>query len=302
VRRARDLAAPLLAVCACLAGSAHAAPSASLHVAFAPERLGQGTTLRFSVHIAAGAGDVPPALTRLQLRFPSNLGVASSGLGIAVCSPARLQALGPEGCPVDSRMGHGSALAEFPIGPQIVSQTAELSVVRGPEQEGHLTLLFYAYSRNPLEARIVLPALLLPGPTPGDESIQIDLPPVPGLPGASDVALVALNVAVGPQGLTYHEEAHGRLVAYRPQGILLPHICPRGGFAFAAAFSFLGAGEVNAASTVPCPARRRARSAARRRRSKRAAATGRETTPPPAWRSRRSPWPSPASGALKFGP
>jgi hypothetical protein len=255
VHRSRNLLAWLL-VCACLPATAHAAPSARLHIAFIPERLGQSTTLEFGAQIAVPAGGVPPPLTELDVRYPGDLGVAVGGLGLATCSKKRLEALGPEGCPANSRMGEGSALAEIPIGPVIVQETAQVAILRGPEQEGHLALLFYATGTTPVFAQIAFPGLLLPAPAPYGASIHIDVPLVPSLPGGPDVAVVRLHATLGPLGLTYYERVRGRLVAYKPQGILLPKKCPHGGFAFGASFAFLDGSHANANASVQCPAKR----------------------------------------------
>lgn len=256
MHRPRNLLAVLL-VCACLPSTAHAAPSARLHVAFIPERLGQSTTLEFSAQIAAPAGRVPPPLTELDVRYPGSLGVAVGELGLATCSKRRLEALGAEGCPADSRMGEGSATAEIPIGPDILQETAKVAILRAPEQEGHLALLLYATGETPVFAQIAFPGLLLPAPPPYGARIHINVPLVPSLPDGPDVAVVRLHATLGPRGLTYYEHVRGKLVPYKPRGILLPNKCPRGGFAFNASFAFLDSSHANAKTSVPCPTGKR---------------------------------------------
>jgi hypothetical protein len=253
VRRTRHVLILLLACAYLLPTAAHAAQSASLHVTFTPERLGQSTSMRFGVQITAPAGRVPPPLTELDVRYPSDLGLAASGLGLTTCSEATVQALGPAGCPADSRMGHGKALAEIPFGPDIIQETAAVNILRAPEQAGQLAMFFYATGVTPVDTQIVLPALLRPGPAPSNEDIRIDVPLVPSLPTAPDVAVVALHATLGPQGLTYYERVHGEPVAYHPRGILLPHKCPRKGFAFSASLTFLDGSHANAETSVPCP-------------------------------------------------
>jgi hypothetical protein len=251
VRRARILLASLL-ICACLPAGAHAAQSARLHVSFTPEQLGHGTTVNISVEIAAPATQVPPPLTGFDVTYPGSLGFDVSGLGLATCSQTSLEIFGPIACPADSHIGKGTALAEIAIGPAIVQETAEVTIVRSPK-EGQIALLFYANGESPVSAPIVFPGLLVTGPG-NDESIDIDVPLVPSLPEAPDVALVRLHATLGPQGLTYYEDIHHHLVPYRPQGILLPNKCPRRGFPFSATLSFLDGSHTHADSTVPCPA------------------------------------------------
>ena len=255
-RTCRNLILAALALCAYLPAAAHAAPAAKLHVSFVPYRLGQSTTLEFNAQITAPNGRVPPPLTELDVRYPSSLGVAVGELGLATCTKHRLETLGAEGCPADSRMGEGSATAEIPIGPDILRETARVAILRAPEQEGHLALLFYATGETPVFAQIPFSGLLLPSPPPYGASIHIDVPLVPSLPGGPDVAVVHLHATLGPLGLTYYEDVQGKRVAYIPRGILLPHKCPHGGFAFSATFAFLDDSRTDARTSVPCSAKR----------------------------------------------
>jgi hypothetical protein len=239
----------------------HAAPSVRLSATLAPERLGHSTTIGFGFDITEPEGRVPPALTELDVRYPG-FGIATSGLGLSVCSPARLEATGPAGCPPDSRMGYGRVLAEIQFGPEIVKETADVSILRGPAQHGHLALLFYADGRTPVDAQIVFPGRVFNAHAPFGGAIHIDVPLVPSLPGAPDVAVVRVRSAIGPQHLTYFEEVNGRTVAYHPQGIMLPNVCPHGGFQFAADFGFQDGSHASAEAAVPCPPQRRRHHAA----------------------------------------
>ena len=230
--------------------AAYTAPLATLHVALTPERLGQATSMAIGLDIATPTDGAPPALTEVELLEP-DIGITVSGLGLSTCSRARLEALGPQGCPPDSWMGRGSALAEIPVGPTLLHETANVAVVRAPEADGHLALLFYASGEAPAIAQVIFSGLLLPAPD--SERVQIELPLVPSFPGAPDVAFVKLRVTLGPDGLIYYERVRGKVVRYRPQGILLPDRCPRGGFPFAASLTFVDGSHVSTATTVPCP-------------------------------------------------
>lgn len=225
----------------------------TLQAALTPELLGRGTTVDFGFTIDSPAGQVPASVTAVELRYPSNLGIALSGLGVATCSAEALEASGPDGCPANSRMGSGVALAEIQVGPEVISETAQIAIVRAPTQEGHLALLFYADGKEPVSAQIVLAGLLLPVGAPFGGSIHIAIPLVPSLPGAPDVAIVQLRSTLGPRHITYYERSHGRTVAYQPRGVVLPDSCPRGGFPFAAELMFMDGSYANAHTTVPCP-------------------------------------------------
>ncbi len=257
MHRARDLLISLL-ICACLPAVAQATPTVVLHASFMPERLGQNTTLEFSAQISTTDGLVAPPLTELDVRYPQNIGISVGELGLETCAKTTLEILGPEGCPADSRMGEGSALAEVPIGPHVYREHATVTILRAPEENGHLALLLFASGLTPVYAQIPFTGLLLPAAVPYGGSVDIAVPLVPSLPGGPDVSVVQLKATLGPLGLTYYERIRGRLVAYKPRGILLPRKCPREGFAFSANFTFLDGSRTSANANVPCPSRQHA--------------------------------------------
>jgi hypothetical protein len=215
----------------------------------APERLGAPTSIMLHLTVTGGPRGVPAPLTGVDLLLPGDLGVATSGLGVAACDPGGLEADGPGACPVNSRMGSGSAVVEIPIGPEVRQERVALTLFAGPSPDGFLHILIYAVGIFPVEAQIVLKSILLPG------RLRITVPLVPSLPGAPDVSLVDMRAVIGGH-LTYYERAHGRTAAYHPRGISLPGRCPRRGFPFAAVFSFVDGGQASARTAVACPKRR----------------------------------------------
>jgi hypothetical protein len=235
------------------AATAGATQSVALGAAFTPYRLGAPTTIDLNLQVQAPAGQIPSALTEVEVRYPQNLGFALSGLGLAVCSSSTLEAAGTSGCPANSIMGRGNALAELRFGPQLVTENASISIARAPDQEGHIALLLYASGPSPVNTQILSPAQLLPTSPPFGGRLNMQLPVIPSVPGAPDVAIVSLRVTLGPQGLTYYEQTEGNTLAFTPKGILLPTTCPRGGFHFAATFSFLDGSHPAAQTIVPCP-------------------------------------------------
>lgn len=240
-------------LCLYPATTVHATQSVTLGASFIPYRLGAPTTLDINLQIQAPLGQIPSALTEVEVRYPQNLGFALSGLGLAVCSPATLEAAGTSGCPTNSIMGRGEALAELHFGPQLVTENASVSIARAPDREGHIALLLYASGPSPVNTQILSPAQLLPASPPFGGRLNMELPVIPSVPGAADVAIVSLRVTLGPLGLTYYEQTEGNTLAYTPKGILLPTTCPRGGFPFAATFSFLDGSHPDARASVPCP-------------------------------------------------
>jgi hypothetical protein len=247
----RALSTTLL--CLYVVATASASQSVELDPSFTPYRLGARTTIHLGLHIKAPPGEIPSALTEVEVRFPQYLGFALSGLGRTVCTSAMLERAGPDSCPANSIMGHGSATAELRFGPQLVTEDASISIARAPDEEGHIALLVYAVGPSPVNTQILAPAQLLPTGLPFGGSLNMELPVIPTVPGAANVAIVSLDVTLGPQGLTYYERAEGATLAYTPKGILLPTTCPRGGFPFAAILSFLDGSRLQARTTLPCP-------------------------------------------------
>ena len=261
--RLRIAVAALICGCICIPAQAQGAPSVKLSAAFTPEHLGASTTLSFGFQISGTNGQDPPPLTDIDLFYPLDLGLATSGLGLATCQPAILRADGPAGCPLNSRMGYGTALVQVPIGPAIIQEAAQITLLAGPVQDGHLELLIHASGVTPIDADIVFSTLLLPAPAPFGGRLDVNVPLVASLPGAADVAVVSLSSTLGSARLIYHRRSHGRTIAYHPVGIFLPDSCPRGGFPFAADFGFQDGTQTSAHTVVGCPHRKPRSHAAR---------------------------------------
>jgi hypothetical protein len=243
---------------------AAARQSVHLSASLTPERLGAGSTIGMAIRIAAPARRAPAPVREIDLRYPNNLGIAVSGLGLETCTAAVLEAEGPAGCPADSFMGRGTALAVVPFGPELIHETAHVTIVRAEDQDGFIALLFDAQGLSPVRANIVLAARLLPSAPPYGGRLRIEVPLIPSLPEAPPVAVIALQATLGPQGLTYYESSHGEEVPYTPKGILLPDRCPPGGFPFATALTFEDGGRASARTTVRCPGDAGHRRSARR--------------------------------------
>jgi hypothetical protein len=247
--RARTALTLTLALCALLPATAHATPSAHITARFVPLRLGAPSTVSLGFTLTTPAGEIPSPLTALDFRYPANLGIATSDLGVAGCDPARLEADGPAACPADSIMGYGSASVQVPEGGEIVPETASIAIVAGPSKDGYFNLLVSATGLSPVAARIVMPTLLIHG------HLHITVPLVPSLPEGPDVAIIGARVTIGGH-LTYYEHTHGKTIAYHPKGVMLPRRCPHGGFQFTATLSFLDGTQTAAHTTVACPTRR----------------------------------------------
>ena len=234
-------------------GATHAQrPIAVMSAAFQPKRLGAATTVLFAVRIDPPQQGEPLPVSKIDVSYPSSLGLATSGLGLDACDPAALELQGPRACPANSKLGEGSAVVQVPFGPAVVSETVELEIYAVPSSDGFLHLGVLAHGQTPVIANVVLAGVLSAG------RLQLSVPPIASLPGAPNVALVRMQASLGGD-LTYFERRGGRRIPYRPRGIGLPDSCPRGGWRLGASFQFTNGRKAAAATSVPCPPVRRAR-------------------------------------------
>ena len=187
-------------------------------------------------------------MSSVELSYPTDLGLATSGLGLESCNAAALVTEGEASCPANSKMGQGSALVEVPFGPETVRERIALSIYAAPSNDGYLHLAILARGKFPVLAQIVLAGVLRPG------RLQIVVPPIVSLPGAPYASIADLQATIGG-ALTYFERIHGHTIAYRPKGIGLPGSCPAGGWKLGASFSFIDGQGSEAATVIPCPAK-----------------------------------------------
>jgi hypothetical protein len=227
-------------------GTAGDGPPAAVTASFTPLRLGAPTTVAFALQIEPAGAAVPAPLSAMEISYPIDLGLATSGLGLRPCNPAALEAQGPRACPADSKIGQGGALVEVPFGPEAVSERVSLGIYAAPSTDGFLHLAIVAQGGEPVLARVVLGGVLLPG------RLQLTVPPIASLPAAPYASIVSMHATLGG-ALTYYERVHGRVVAYRPRGIGLPARCPRGGWRVAARLDFADASVSRAQTAVACP-------------------------------------------------
>jgi hypothetical protein len=221
-----------------------------MSAAFTPEHLGAPTTISFGFQIGQDGADTAP-LTGVELAYPRNLGLATSGLGLVACSAAALEALGPAACPANSQMGYGNAVVHIRFGLEVVEEAVRLALFAGPSPDGYLHMFVYARGRVPVQAALILRATLLAG------HLAVTVPPIPSLPEAPYVSVTEMHLTLGGD-LIYYETIKGRRLAYHPAGVGLPSTCPRGGFRFAATFILLDGERVKSHALVACPKGRQA--------------------------------------------
>lgn len=218
-----------------------------------PERLGGASTVAVGYTLADPAGEAPQPITQMQLMLPAGLSVSDSELGLANCQRQRLELEGARGCPVDSRIGHGAAVAEVPFGPQQVHERVTITLYSAPLLDQQPQILVDATGKHPVIANIVFTAQVQPAGAPFGSLIDTIMPLVPGIAGGPGVALISMHTTIGPAGILYTERVHDRTVKFHPKGLILPARCPRGGFPFAVALSFENGTSSVAQTRVRCP-------------------------------------------------
>jgi hypothetical protein len=257
-RRRQLVVLVVVVLCACLPATAVAVPAVRLTAAFAPgARLGAGTALRIGLRI--DPRKAPSAVTVIRLQYPASLGIATSGLGVASCRRAALEASGPAGCPSGSIMGYGSARVE--ARPYGIFENARITLFAGPRHDGQLGLLVYADGEQPASVQLVDPGQLLPAPAPYGGDLSVQLLPIPGLEDIT-IALLRLSISIGARDIVYYDDSGPRRIAYHPDGVVLPSTCPRGGFRFRVLLDFEDASHGIATTTVGCPPERDSRALA----------------------------------------
>jgi hypothetical protein len=253
------LALAVVALCALLPAAAGATVLVKLHTSFVPYRLGASTTVRFGFDIATPTGATPPPLTGIDLHLPAGMNENASELGLGTCQPAALLERGSGGCPVDSQIGFGTARTEVTFGDAPIRSRAHVDAFAGPAKSAG-ELLFDVEQRTPIRSRLLYLGRARTETGPFGSDLETTVPVIPTVPGGNDLATTAFESTLGPLGLTYVRNVHGRRVSFHPEGIIIPGKCPAEGFPFLVELHFDDGTEATARSSVPCRADTKPRS------------------------------------------
>ncbi len=262
----RVAALTLLAVVCSAAASAGAAARTTnpvrVSAAFDPRaRLGSASAMDVDLRLDPSGLTTAP-LTEVRLSYPQNLGLVSSGLGLASCTRppqdfAQVLISGPRlgGCSPNAVMGYGEARAIVRLvdGGQVIPEYATVTLLSGPIQQGQLGLVVFVDGQRPFGAKLAFSGAVTDAPPPYGGQLQVRLPVVPGLQDLATISLVELRVVIGSHAIRYYERRGRRVVSYRPDGVELPDACPRGGFRFRADLGFADGSRRSATSVTRCP-------------------------------------------------
>jgi hypothetical protein len=238
--------------CLLVPGGAGARQEVALSTKFAPALASADTSILLGFDIRTTGGAMPAPLTGLTLRLPAGVSIASSALGLATCSSTVLELQGLSTCSPNAFMGRGSATVGVRVGPGVVHEPVDISILMGVPVHEHTAMLFYASGGSPVIARLVFPSVLLPDSGLFGAKLDTTIPPIAILPGAPDAAILNMHASIGPRGLTYYQHVHGHTVGYSPSGIRLPRSCPQRGYRFVGIFTFQDGTSVTTKSVARC--------------------------------------------------
>jgi hypothetical protein len=241
-RVTRRLLAVLVAAAALTAGAAPAAMAADhtqqLDIGAQLVRQPVGKPWVVSLLLGAQAGmtdgTVPAPLDHMNFSFTSGAKVHTEAFG--VCTQQKLEQGGVNGCPANSRLGSGTAMAEaletkFP---------ATVTVFNGPGTPTNRKLLVYA--RAIQTVTIILTGTLKK--TSGKYGWTLDLP-VPRIPtvGDNDASITSFNVKVGGFG-----NVKGKTVPF----IEAPTACKEPGWPFLGQFHYVDGSSGTSSAVIAC--------------------------------------------------
>jgi hypothetical protein len=224
------------------------ATSATLVPTLSPNRPGAKGALTLAIQYTGGEQGVPSPVHRSVLSLPAGLTLEVPSL--RSCSAARLQAHGPKGCPPQSLIGRGHALAKALAGSNVIEEEVAMWAFIGPPRGNTPTLELLGEGSTPVPAQVVITGTIVSAHAPYGEQLVIPIPPVPSLPSVSETSLANLTLTIGAGGPHPPRSANT---------VVVPR-CPAGGWPFAATFTYADGSSDSTVAKQPCPAEAKRRS------------------------------------------
>jgi hypothetical protein len=252
--KARILLVVLLA-CGSLivAAAAWAADSLMIEVHFTPDKLGVPTNISATAKFSSTTEAPPSPLNKVTIYLPAGMELDSRGAGI--CTAAKLEAVGPDGCPADSRVGFGGGMGIIELAKEIIREPFTFDLFFAPKEDGRVVILAYVVGSTPVSFEIVVVAREIQAPKPYGLGFSVDVPPIPTLPDASNASVESAFITAGATNVAYYRTVHGKRTLFHVRGLVIPRTCPRGGFPFQATIDFADGTALTADPSVPCPSR-----------------------------------------------
>ena len=186
-------------------------------------------------------GGLPLQTRKLVLYFPA--GTKIDPQGFPTCTVAKLEEVGPEGCPKQSRIADGTVGVADQIGSgEATREEGALEVFITPGNG----VVAYANAASPISAQIIIPAHWETAPAPYGLKLTFEIELVDSVPGALPVSGTSIKekagAAIRKDGKTYY---YGRV----------PAKCPKGGFPGKGEVTLEGGQNIVTELKVPCPTR-----------------------------------------------
>jgi hypothetical protein len=218
---------------------------------FSPNALGAPTNAFGRATIGSTDLPVPSPITHVEVLGPAGVTLGLEGTGI--CNQEKLEQLGPQACPTDSKAGFGGGEGVYELAHEIVEEEYTLDFFLSDNQPGHVAMLIFLKGSSPVSIEIVFTATVIKGPPPYGLGFSVNVPLIKVLPEASDASAKTAFLTLGAHNVAYYKKVHGKRKLVHVKGIVLPKHCPHGGWPVASRFSFQDGSTVLAKRTVPCP-------------------------------------------------
>jgi hypothetical protein len=245
------LAALLACVCLIIAAVAWGAQTLTFHASFTPDKLGVPTNFSATGKFSSTTGGVPAPITKVTGYLPAGVTVDIRGSG--TCAQAKLEAVGPSGCPADSRAGFGGGMGLLELAKEVIHEPFTVDIFLAPKENGHLVFLAYVRAISPAEVELVLKAKEIQAPKPYGLGFIVEVPPIPTLPEASNASVESAFLTFGSKNIAYYKMVHGKKKLLHVRGVIVPKVCPHGGFPVQGKIDFADGTATTATTTIPCP-------------------------------------------------
>ena len=253
-RRGRIVAAVVCAVSLLAATPTLAAETVSITEAgFSPNLRGAPTNAFGSATIGSTNLPVPSPITHVDVYGPAGVTLKLEGTG--TCLKERLEQLGAQGCPADSKAGFGGGEGVYELAHEIITEAYTLDFFLADNKPGHVSMLILLKGSTPVSIEVIFTATVITGPRPYGLGFSVEVPLIKVLPEASDASAKTAFLTLGAHNVAYYKKIHGKRKLFHVQGIILPKECPRGGWPVASQFSFEDGSSVMAKRKIPCPKR-----------------------------------------------
>jgi hypothetical protein len=253
--KVRVLAAALLscALLLCAAAIAQAEETVTITEAgFSPDRLGVPTNVfgrgKFGTTVP---GAIPSPITHFTVYGPAGVKLDLEGTG--TCTAAKLENIGPEACPLNSKAGFGEVEGAYEIAHEVIRENATIDFFLGNNHPGHIQLLIYLDGSTPVSIQLVFTANVIQGPKPYGLGFSLNVPLIKVLPEASDASAIGGFLTLGAKNVAYFRKVNGKRKLFHVKGIITPKSCPHGGWPVATQISFEDGSTVTGKSTIRCP-------------------------------------------------